>query len=939
MGDAEVLEHDALVARTTANQGRAAAPDASAWVSANAGTGKTYVLTQRVLRLLLDGCPPDQILCLTYTNAAAAEMSRRVFDRLATWSITPPEALASELESLVERRVDAALVRRAAVLFAQAIETPGGLKVQTIHSFCERLLQRFPLEAGVAPEFSILDEQAQRLLMAQCTDQVLDAAARGGDPLLTEALQRAIAYAGETQFDALLAAVLTRRVALTALIRGQGGAGEAGSAGEAGADVGLTDEAAFAAYEADLFRHLGASLDDTPETFAAAQAHLLSDQEIASAIDVLRGGGKKDKERADLLAGLAAIHDASQRAAIFRGAFLTQSGTPLSSILVKAQREAHPGVTDMLEDARDRLAALVEAEAAFDIARASSAIVRLADAIFERYAIVKAQRAVLDYDDLILKSAALLRVSSDAQWVLYKLDNGLAHILVDEAQDTSPLQWQIVAQLAQEFFSGTGMHECVRTLFAVGDEKQSIYGFQGARPEMFARMGGQFAAKAAAAGQTLNQVPLTLSFRTVAPVLEAVDRTFAEGVAREGLGSLGDPVRHEAFRAKEEGLVELWPLEEPDDAEPPAAWRPFEHRASTAPVDRVAQRIARTVRHWLDTGALIRPGGPAITPGDILVLVQRRSVVVPALIRALKAAGVPVAGADRIRLTEQLAVMDLMALGDFVLLPEDDLTLACVMKSPLIGLDDDDLLTLVDRKEKTLWASLLAARDDAPRYAVAAERLLRWRGRADFSPPFEFFSTVLGEDRIRADVLARLGPEAGDALDEFLARALQFDRDAPSSLRGFLTALRSANVEIKRDMDDVADEVRIMTVHGAKGLEAPIVFLPDTCRTPSAGIGPRVIDLDVAPKSPDAQATRSGKTSDVLEEARPFAWAVGTFAKVSAVEEAKTRDAALDAGEYRRLLYVAMTRARDRLYIAGYRGKNSPPKDCWYHLIQRNPPR
>ncbi|MEO0620381.1 MAG: UvrD-helicase domain-containing protein, partial [Pseudomonadota bacterium] len=470
-----------VMAETNANQARAAEPRASVWVSANAGTGKTYVLTRRVLRLLLAGTEPDRLLCLTYTNAAAAEMSRRVFDKLAKWAVSPPTELADALSALEGAPVEGDMLARAPTLFARAIEAPGGLKVQTIHAFCERLLQRFPLEAGVTPEFEIMDEDTQRRVLRQCIDQVLDSAANPRDVRLHTALTTAVAYAADGQFDALLDAVLRRRDTLADLLQS-----------EAGEPVAPDDR--LGGIERQLRTGLGVGETATRSSLLAEQAGLITCDEAKRAATVLAQGTKTDVARGVLLAAFSAEKNQGRRLTLLRDALLTAKLTPLARVITKKLSDAHPDVASMLEEARDTLAALVQEDGAMAVVEATMAVMRLADAIFQRYAEAKAQQAVLDYDDLISKTVALLGRSQDAQWVLYKLDNGLEHILVDEAQDTSPMQWRIVGRLAEEFFSGHGVSEHTRTLFAVGDKKQSIYGFQGARPEMFARMGARFAA-------------------------------------------------------------------------------------------------------------------------------------------------------------------------------------------------------------------------------------------------------------------------------------------------------------------------------------------------------------------------------------------------------------------------------------------------------------
>ncbi|MEO0619169.1 MAG: 3'-5' exonuclease, partial [Pseudomonadota bacterium] len=406
-------------------------------------------------------------------------------------------------------------------------------------------------------------------------------------------------------------------------------------------------------------------------------------------------------------------------------------------------------------------------------------------------------------------------------------------------------------------------------------------------------------------------------------VLGAVDQAFAHDEVRRGLADAGEEIRHISYRAAERGRVELWPLEAPEEANETDAWRPLDEQGSIPPVERLAVRIADQIRQWIDTREVLASSGLAIEPGDVLILLRRRMPMAAVLIRALKSRGIPVAGADRIRITDQIAVMDLMALGDFVLLPDDDLALASVLKSPLIGLDDNDLLVLVQRQKGTLWSALLGSEDD-PRFGLAVSRLKRWRSRADYAPPFEFFASVLGEDDLRRAMLTRLGPEAGDAIDEFTNYALEFDLKHPPSLQGFLSALRDGELQVKRDMDQGRGEVRIMTVHGAKGLEAPIVFLPDTCSTASGGQGPQLLPLGGRAD----EETTTAQTG--LDEAAPFIWAVKDTGHVPAIQDARDAVAHQDDDEYRRLLYVAMTRARDRLYISGYHGARAPSARSWY---------
>ena len=512
--------------------------------------------------------------------------------------------------------------------------------------------------------------------------------------------------------------------------------------------------------------------------------------------------------------------------------------------------------------------------------------------------------------------------------MLYKLDGGLDHLLIDEAQDTSPTQWSVIAALAEEFFAGEGARAAPRTLFAVGDEKQSIFSFQGADARALAAAHRRFQGRAEAADRPWQSLPLAQSFRSTGAVLAAVDAVFARPEARAGVTADAAPIRHQVHRAGAAGRVELWPPVTPEEREPPAPWAlPVEREEADDPAARLASLIADRVAGWTQEPAAegndgwLEARGRPIRPGDVLVLVRRRGPFVDHLLRAFKARGVPVAGIDRMVLTEQLAVMDLIALGEFCLLPSDDLTLATVLKSPPIGLDEDALFALAhERGDASLWATLTRRRGENAAFQSAYEGLASLRNAADTMAPFEFYSEVLGARGGRAALLGRLGPESGDAIEEFLALALAYGRSHPPSLQGFLHWVQDGRAEIARDFEQGRDEVRIMTVHGAKGLEAPVVFLPDTMRKPRS----RDPLVWLEEEGADGGA---GAVEGLLFPGR------------ASREDPLTRQARAQARtaqeeEYRRLLYVAMTRAEDRLYVCGWQGGDKPPEDCWYALVR-----
>ncbi|MGV6871089.1 double-strand break repair helicase AddA [Pseudochelatococcus sp. B33] len=866
--------------KTVIDQRRAADPAASAWVSANAGSGKTKVLADRVLRLLLDEVEPTRILCLTFTKAAAANMSNRVFDELGAWVVLDDAGLAERLTALDGRAPARARIAVARRLFARAVETPGGLKIETIHAFCERLLHLFPFEANVPARFEVLDEAQSQDLLEQATREVLTDAATGRSAI-ADALDQVAREAGDETVGRALRTALRHKPFL-----------------RAHADPAALDRV-FAAFA----RACGIAADDTPETLRRAViAGGIASDEWPAVAEALEAGAKTDRDKAGLLRRAFAARDALERFALYRDVFFTQKGEPQKRLATKA---IDPALTERLIAERDRIEALLDRIRAAEAVARTRALFSLAQAVFNRLEKLKSARAALDFDDLIARTVALLG-KADAAWILYKLDAGIDHVLVDEAQDTSPEQWAILRKLVEEFTAGEGAGARRRTLFAVGDPKQSIYGFQGAAPHEFEANGHYFRARAQAAGMAFEDVQLTVSFRSAPEVLSAVDAVFALPHHAKGL-TLGDtaatPV-HESARPSFPGVVEIWPTIWKDKPPEPDAWSlPLDEPDASEPAVRLARKVALTVRRWMETGD---ETGRRIPPGDVLVLVRKRRTFFEAVIRSLKDAGVPVAGADRLTVAQHIAVRDLVAAGRVALQPRDDLTLAASLKSPLVGWDDDDLIRIAaPRAGDVPLIDAVAKAADAGAGDPAAARALAtvssWRTLARARGPFGFYATLLGPQAGRRRLVARLGAEAGDAIDAFVSQALAYEQRFAPSLAGFLNAFEGTTGDMKRDMDDTRDEVRVMTVHGAKGLEAPVVILADGGEKPDGSHDPDLIEV---PLTIGARAL-----------AVPI-WSPGQRFDPAPVAEARATLREKAAEENARLLYVALTRARDRLIVA-----------------------
>jgi len=872
----------------TQRQIDASDPSLSAWVSANAGSGKTHVLAQRVIRLLLAGVDPARILCITFTKAAAANMSNRVFGILRAWTALGDDALDAEMRKIGVRRPDARGRERARRLFALALDTPGGLKVQTIHAFCTHVLHLFPFEANVAARFEVLDEAQTRQLLERLSFEVmLNAAAEPGTPL-GRALSHAVVASADTTFRDMVSEAIRARDKLTSWIEAAGGVPEA---------------------MAELSRALGVEPDQTATDVNTAffDNSGIPASEWSAVAATLAQGLDTDIEQGKRFAALAMLQDADRIETYLDIFCIKDRSKTRSRVFTNTIKKFNPGLCDRLLKEQARVWSLVERQRAIAARDRSAALFTIAHAVTERFRAEKNRRGLLDYEDLIDKALELLKEPA-AAWVHYKLDRGIHHVLIDEAQDTSPKQWAIVTALVSEFFAGRGAHDTTRTIFAVGDEKQSIFSFQGAAPREFAAMRQHFRRLHERAELQFVATEFKHSFRSGPNVLGAVDAVFERAEAYVGLTD--DPVApvHESLPDTAPGLVEIWSLEKADERQPIESWQaPFDiQNASSAPV-KLAQRIARNVAAWQRQGR---------RPGDVLILVRRRGAQFEAIIRALKNAGIPVAGADRLVLTEHIAVMDLVALADVLLLPADDLALATVLKSPLFGLDDDALFALAHGRGEASLRDTIRQRDPE-----LAARIDTMAARARECSPFAFYSELLGTGGHRRAFLERLGHEAADALDEFLNLALDYERAETATLQGFVAWLRAAKSEVKRDMEMERDEVRVMTVHGAKGLEAPVVILADTTSPPRGWHPPRLLSLPSlsgVPGAPNMLVWASSKDNDT----GPMA-----AARTAAQDEA--------AKEYRRLLYVAMTRAIDRLIVCGVEASRGDiPEGCWYELVR-----
>jgi ATP-dependent helicase/nuclease subunit A len=875
--------------RANAEQRAASDPAVSAFVAASAGSGKTKLLTDRLLRLMLAGTRPERILCLTYTKAAAAEMTIRLNRRLGEWVAMPAQKLDAELQSLAIQPTAETRIQ-ARKLFADVLDISGGMRIGTIHAFCQSLLRRFPLEAGLSPHFMLEDEVDAAARLRESREQTLAA------PAHRDAIFALAAEANEQDFAKLTASLTSGENDLHGLLHK------------------FTLDGIRAMQSAAL--NAG---DQHHEEILRAATVWEREQHLRTVLSRIAGDGTPTG-RSWALNGL----DWLAREAEHR--FLTwvewveshfiKSGErrKMTRLMGKALAAEHDVLHAEIDLEHERIEAIEEKRTAAKLAALNAQLLSLVAPILNQDSDAKRERANVSYGDLIAMTGELLK-DPGAAWVLYKLDGGIEHLLLDEVQDTAPAQWKIAEAIADEFFSGLGASTEPRSIFAVGDPKQSIFSFQGADLISFEAYRDKFRNRVIGAGENWLDGELSVSFRSTAPILNLVDAVFSAGLAQPGVAE-GAALTHGVSRQGQAGSVTLWPLTEAEAAPDLPAWAvPDDYASELSAKSALAGQLAHYIKTRLDAEQNLPSRARAVTPGDFLILVRHRDELVTAITRALKEQKIPVAGLDRIVLTEQQAVSDLLALCDCLLLPEDDLAFAQYLASPLGGLDDASLMELAVGRTGSLSAALAINHKKRPDWSGAFEFFKALRSRADFIPPYALLAEALGPLGGRAKLLQRLGAEAAEPIDELLAEALAFARREPGSLQNFLFFLRQSGAQIKREAEASGDVVRIMTVHGAKGLQAPIVILPDTTSTPN----PRETLFWLRPP-------QEKNTSVPIFCPRKDL-------RSQAVREAVQQNKTAQMEEQNRLLYVALTRAEDELIVCGAKPKRTPPEHCWYESV------
>ncbi|MGY9035331.1 MAG: double-strand break repair helicase AddA [Rhodobacterales bacterium] len=878
----------------TQQQILASKPDTSTWLSANAGSGKTKVLTDRVARLLLNGTLPERILCLTYTKAAANEMQNRLFSRLGSWSMMPDTELRENLLllGLPNSNISTKYLSNSRRLFAQAVETPGGLKIQTIHSFCSSMLRRFSLEAGVSPSFTEMDGRVGKKLRFEVLESIAE--------LDADVFGKFITHFSGSEIDSILLEIIKHKEALSKYIGSE---------------------------EIMRILHIPPNIknktDTVKLTFPEKSETLLElSSFITAAIRILAKQSQAMQDLAVKLSGLNLTNPGIEDLNILFDCFLYKNGlnflpqAKYKSIPTKKAQEALGENLSKLSDLMEQVAMTLDMQLKLQSFEKTNTLHLFSVKFLETLERKKEIRGLLDFDDLIHKTINLLKNPTFANYILYRLDGGIDHILVDEAQDNSPKQWEIIRLLTQDFVSGESARTKLnRTIFAVGDKKQSIYSFQGADPNSFDSMQEYFSNALRAISKNIQPLNLLHSFRSSKPILNLVDASFKDSFFER----INDQPSHLPFKENLPGKVDLWDWISDEKDEYDTLWYdPVDTIGKKHHTIKLANKIAEKIYNLIDYEQITQVDSNKtsseintrrIEPADFLILVQTRSTLFHEIIRSCKQINLPIAGTDRLDLMKELGVKDLISLLSYLVTPEDNLSLAEVLRSPLCNLSEDTLFKLAyNRKKLHLYEVLNNRKEEF--YAVW-EMLNDLRNKVDYMRPYEILEYILTFHNGRRKFVSRLGSEVEEVLDVLLEQAIEYERTEVPSVTGFLLWICQENTTVKRSLHASENKIRIMTVHGAKGLEAPIVILPDTGPKKNT-LRDEIITLKGCPIWKANSEKRSLNEQNFIDKVQ----------EQHGLEEM-------------RLLYVSITRAESWLIICGSGSLPNPTNPCWYQLLEQ----
>ncbi len=842
---------------------KASDPNISVWTMASAGTGKTKVLIDRLMKLLVRGANPQKILCLTFTKAAANEIKLRINQEIERWSKSDDDELQLMLKNLFGFDPKKQFLSKAKNLLPELFKSPEPIKICTIHAFCQYVLKKFPIEAGISPTFKIIDE----LLMHQVLEKLKK------ELFFEKSCKNAIKYFAqnfhETTIDEILHEIIS------------------------GKFLSLTDSFSDAqTYKGYLSQKIGIPMNNTEDIVQSYVLNIPIKEQIS-----LKSENSKD---AEIINSINAYLSLSLKEKIRRwrnlnAIFLNTDQNKRVSILSKKTKDQNPHLAELLKEWQINFANLIKEIANNTALNASCYLYEIAESLLAKYQSFKVQNEYLDYEDLVFFTNKLLSKSIDKDWVLYKLDGGIDHILVDEAQDTSASQWHVIQNLISDFFSGQSRQDD-RTIFVVGDEKQSIYSFQGADIKALQNTKYLISSGMKNANKDYKNVQLTNCYRSTQVVVDFIQKSLNQSSANFKVPDV------KSMRPTSLGRVELWPmlpqLGQKKGAFWPAPTQIHTHEATKVQVSRI---IASYVKNLLSKKIILPSTKAAIKESDITILVQRRNAFTDLLIDSLRKEGLSVCGLDRIKLQSNLSILDVIAIAKFVLLPSDNLNCAIVLKSPLFNLKENELHEIVFGK--TIWNNLCSSTNPVHKEIFSKmQDILKLY--ADYSVS-DFFFLLLDCLGLRTLLLEANCKSDDQVIDEFLQVTKRFESEIGGNLYNFVDWFENNELQVKRDPLSEGG-IKIMTVHAAKGLESSVVILPNA-------ISLNINENRICWIEDDCVLFLPRDKSDLITSYK-------------ALEEEKSYQ------EYLRLMYVALSRCKDYLIICSDSSHKEAHKSSWYSI-------
>lgn len=866
-------------------------PKNSSWVFASAGSGKTKVLTDRVLRLLLSGVKPDKILCLTFTKVAATEMQNRINSELAQWVLLDEAELVQKLSDLAGHSASSAELKKARTLFAEILDSENKIKIQTIHAFCQSLIKVFPFEAGIKPTFEVLEDAQEKLLLQKARKEVLKKSV--SNPEIRNLVTKINSQLHDSTFLDLISELLSKKDQLKISKENYGGID------------GVIEE---------VFTKFSTKQNQSVEEIFAEFFKELNQQQVTKlALALEESGLITNKNFAEKIRKFLQ-NPSLKKFSTYQSAFFTDKNEirKINGKLLEDLEIAKIAASQikLISDFSDQLNS-------HKICNSTSLLLKFTDHILENYTELKKQNAVLDYNDLIVETNRLLTNPEFSDWIKMKMDGSFDHVLIDESQDTNHQQWQIVKMLTEDFFSGAGATNKNRTIFIVGDEKQSIYSFQGAEADISEKIFSYFHDKLKDYPTQLHKIDLSNSFRSLPIILNAVDATFSSEKEKSAISKVSDFQGHKPIR---EGIghFEIWPqikskkTEKTQSAEKDYEWKlNFEPQENYSEEEFLAENIALKIKDWVENGRILSGGARPVKYGDFMILLRRRTNGFDKILsRYFYQYQIPFGSSGKIKFSENIVIQDLLTAAKFTLSPHDDLNLAALLKSPIFGVSEEELFEICHFKNNH-ETNIYEALERLPKFAAITQNLKDLEKSAQKKNAFEFFYFLLSEEN-KKKIIRRFGSESLEILNKFTLKIFDLCENLSSNLQKLLDFIAKLNPEITLSAEK-NNQVLITTVHSAKGLQAPIVMLPDCCF--------------------DTNKLRSTKEKISWIDGLPV-WCSSKEDENKLLKTAREIKKRQAKDEYLRLLYVAMTRAEDELYIAG--SGNSNDEECWYNLIKKS---